>query len=214
MGSHSLLQGIFLTQGLNPGLLPCRQIHYCLSHKGSPSPHNRTHQNSVVQEVQCRGHGFNSWWGSWYLACFTANRIKQTHIKQKQCCNKSNKDFKYGRHSKKDPQNTLVTWNYFLMWVWVAKLHAVDWLCFVNGWMGESDSGKRTPDGGGWSTKEQARPTAQAHFRPLLASHLLTCHWVSSEPRGRKVYHVFCGWHSKDIWSRVWIPKAVKDWSQ
>ena len=26
MGSHSLLQGIFLTQGLNLGLLLCRQI--------------------------------------------------------------------------------------------------------------------------------------------------------------------------------------------
>ena len=27
---------IFLTQGLNPGLLHCRQILYCLSHQGSP----------------------------------------------------------------------------------------------------------------------------------------------------------------------------------
>ena len=36
MGSHSLLQGIFPTQGLNPGLLHCRQILYQLSHKGSP----------------------------------------------------------------------------------------------------------------------------------------------------------------------------------
>ena len=35
VGSHSLLQGIFLTQGLNRGLLYCRQILYCLSHKGS-----------------------------------------------------------------------------------------------------------------------------------------------------------------------------------
>ena len=36
MGSLSLLQGIFLTQGLNSGLLHCRQILYQLSHKGSP----------------------------------------------------------------------------------------------------------------------------------------------------------------------------------
>ena len=28
LGSHSLLQGIFLTQGLNPGLLHCRRILY------------------------------------------------------------------------------------------------------------------------------------------------------------------------------------------
>ena len=34
---HSLLQGIFLTQGLNPGLLHCRQILYHLSHQGNPS---------------------------------------------------------------------------------------------------------------------------------------------------------------------------------
>ena len=26
VGGHFLLQGIFLTQGSNPGLLPCRQI--------------------------------------------------------------------------------------------------------------------------------------------------------------------------------------------
>ena len=31
MGSHSLLQSIFLTRGLNPGLLHCRQILYCLT---------------------------------------------------------------------------------------------------------------------------------------------------------------------------------------
>ena len=33
VGSHSLLQGIFLTQGLNPGLLDCRQILYHMSHQ-------------------------------------------------------------------------------------------------------------------------------------------------------------------------------------
>ena len=33
--SLSLLQGIFPTQGSNPGLLNCRQILYQLSHKGS-----------------------------------------------------------------------------------------------------------------------------------------------------------------------------------
>ena len=37
MGSLSLLQGIFQTQGSNPGLLHCRRILYQLSHKGSSS---------------------------------------------------------------------------------------------------------------------------------------------------------------------------------
>ena len=36
VGSLSLLQGIFPTQGLNPVLLHCRQILYQLSHKGGP----------------------------------------------------------------------------------------------------------------------------------------------------------------------------------
>ena len=36
VGSHSLLQGIFPTQGSDPGLLPCRQILYHLSPQGSP----------------------------------------------------------------------------------------------------------------------------------------------------------------------------------
>ena len=33
---HTRLQGIFPTQGLNPGLLNCRWILYHLSHQGSP----------------------------------------------------------------------------------------------------------------------------------------------------------------------------------
>ena len=36
MGSLSFLQGIFPTQGSNPGLPHCRWIFYQLSHKGSP----------------------------------------------------------------------------------------------------------------------------------------------------------------------------------
>ena len=36
VGSLSFLQGIFPTQGSNPGLLHCRRVLYQLSHKGSP----------------------------------------------------------------------------------------------------------------------------------------------------------------------------------
>ena len=43
VGCHSLLQGIFLTQGSNPGLLHCRWTLYPLSHQmvegGSMPPH-------------------------------------------------------------------------------------------------------------------------------------------------------------------------------
>ena len=40
VASNSLLQNIFPTQGLNLGLLYCRQIPYCLSHQGSPGGPN------------------------------------------------------------------------------------------------------------------------------------------------------------------------------
>ena len=36
VGTHSLLQGVFLTQGLNLDLLHFRQILYHLSHQGTP----------------------------------------------------------------------------------------------------------------------------------------------------------------------------------
>ena len=39
MGCHCLLRGNFLTQGLNPDLLHCRQTLYRLSHKGSAMEH-------------------------------------------------------------------------------------------------------------------------------------------------------------------------------
>ena len=36
VGCHVVLQGVFPTQGLNPGLPHCRQILYQLSYQGSP----------------------------------------------------------------------------------------------------------------------------------------------------------------------------------
>ena len=36
VGCHALLQGIFPSQGLNPGLPHCQCILYCLRHQGSP----------------------------------------------------------------------------------------------------------------------------------------------------------------------------------
>ena len=70
VGSCSLLQGIFPTQGLNPGLPHCRPVLYQLSHKGSPrilewvavpfssgssQPRNRT-------EVSCIAGGLLTNW--------------------------------------------------------------------------------------------------------------------------------------------------------
>jgi len=50
VGSLSLLQGIFPTQGSNPGLSHCRQILYQLSHKGSPASH-MVRPNSLISQL-------------------------------------------------------------------------------------------------------------------------------------------------------------------
>ena len=49
VGCHALLQEIFPTQGLNPGLLLYRWILYCLSHQGSPHSVSWKH----IQQVTC-----------------------------------------------------------------------------------------------------------------------------------------------------------------
>ena len=48
-GLPFLLQGIFLTQGLNPGLLHCRQIPYCLNHQESTKKEGLPHSQSFEQ---------------------------------------------------------------------------------------------------------------------------------------------------------------------
>ena len=51
VGSHSLLQGIFLNQGSNPCLLHCRQILYCLTHKGSPKSSQHRLKNGINASI-------------------------------------------------------------------------------------------------------------------------------------------------------------------
>ena len=54
VGSLSLLQGIFRTQGLNPYLPHCRQILYQLSHKRSPFPGIYMGKNkTLIQKDTC-----------------------------------------------------------------------------------------------------------------------------------------------------------------
>ena len=57
--SHFLLQGIFPTQELNPGLLHCRQILYQLSYKESPRVHSSAGASQValvVKNLPARRH--------------------------------------------------------------------------------------------------------------------------------------------------------------
>ena len=49
VGSLSLLQGIFPTQGSNPGLPHCRRILYQLNHKGIPTYPEKT----IIQRDRC-----------------------------------------------------------------------------------------------------------------------------------------------------------------
>lgn len=101
------------------------------------------------------------------------------------------------------------------MLTWVALLHECS---LLNLWKGEKatqgkgNPGKSFHNGDEWSAKEQACPTAHAHFRPLLVSHLLTSHWSNGKARERKVHSAFCGRHCRDTQQRVWMQKGVKDW--
>ena len=64
VGCHFLLQGIFPTQGSNPGLSHCRQTLYPLSHQGSNLPRLKKKKNGgkkwsflwLVKEVRDLRH--------------------------------------------------------------------------------------------------------------------------------------------------------------
>ena len=58
VGCHSLLQGIFLTQGSNPGVQYCRQILYHLSLQGNQS--TSTLFKSSLSLVRVSGRAFNT----------------------------------------------------------------------------------------------------------------------------------------------------------
>ena len=90
VGSCSLLQGIFLTQGSNSGLPHCRQILYQLSHKGRPRileciAYSVSSQSSRPRKgtgVSCIAGGFFTSWATREALCIgrTMHRIKQKYI--------------------------------------------------------------------------------------------------------------------------------------
>ena len=65
MGCHSLLQGIFLTQRSNPGILHCRQTPYHLSHQGS-----QKYKNTVVYFCYLIQIFFNNSYSLYWLIFF------------------------------------------------------------------------------------------------------------------------------------------------
>ena len=54
VGCHAILQGIFLTQRSNPGVLHCRPILYHLSHQGSPNTTWETLKKNIFSWRQFR----------------------------------------------------------------------------------------------------------------------------------------------------------------
>ena len=93
VGCRSLLQGIVPTQGLNPGVLPCRQILYHLSHQGSPSikldPQYVTYldltlgfmQNKEQADTTVRWLGLTNTIGSYWSVTWSSCRYQQTEPK-------------------------------------------------------------------------------------------------------------------------------------
>ena len=57
VGCHALLQGIFPTQGSNPGLLYCRWILYHLRHQGSPYQSYLCHNSSRIKKKKKQKKG-------------------------------------------------------------------------------------------------------------------------------------------------------------
>ena len=91
VGSLSLLQEIFPTQGTNPGLLHCRRILYQLNHKGSPRklkwvaypfssgsspPKNQT-------RVSCIASGFFTNWAIREAQIVSKDGVNKSYIKTK-----------------------------------------------------------------------------------------------------------------------------------
>ena len=89
MGYHSLLQGIFLTQGLNPGLPHCRQILYHLSHQGSPFSAYDTYKSPIsLKPQQVSDPGVKSLMKhKWSCQPWSNNMVLQKALKAQWCQN-------------------------------------------------------------------------------------------------------------------------------
>ena len=90
VGCHSLLQGIFPTQGWNPGLLHCRQILYHPSYREDPIPFygiykcvSRNRKSRVTgAALPINGHRLTCWWGQvvwWTQAAQAGQQETSTH---------------------------------------------------------------------------------------------------------------------------------------
>ena len=85
VGSHSLLQGIFPTQGSNLGLLHCWQILYHLSYEGSPgSQYSWVLMRALF--LACKwANGFNHVFMLWGDRSLSSSPYKATNPIKKPC---------------------------------------------------------------------------------------------------------------------------------
>ena len=74
VGNLSLLQGIFPTQGSNPGLMHCRQMLYLLSHKGSPS--GETGESHLGTMLKVKERAYIGWWLSANESSLVAQKVE------------------------------------------------------------------------------------------------------------------------------------------
>ena len=76
LGCHALLQGLFQTHGLNPGLLHSRRILYHLNHQGYPGI------LSQVAYIFSRGSSWPRNWQNWVCTKALCTRIGKEKEKQ------------------------------------------------------------------------------------------------------------------------------------
>ena len=88
VGTLSLLQGIFPTEGSNPGLLHYRQIVYQLSHKGSPR---------ILEWVAYPFSSRSSWPRNWtQVSCIAGGFFTNWVIKEAPSCSRVSCYYVYG----------------------------------------------------------------------------------------------------------------------
>ena len=117
VGCHALLQGIFPTQGLDPGLPHCRWILYHLSHQGSP----------LFMWVE-------SYSMSLWLVYFTQHNILKVHL----CCNMFQNFLPFKADNiPLHVQSKLCLSIHWLKNTWVAYIFWLLWIMLLWTWVYE-----------------------------------------------------------------------------
>ena len=139
VGSCCLLQGIFPTQGLNPGLLHCRWILYQMSHtreaqefwsgyylfsRGSSQPRNLTGVSCIAGRVF-----INETWRKPFIHLFQWNSSNNYHC----CCNVSEA---LPSRDSNEPKPHGAPYFFKLLLIYISKystLFAENLLCLTHG---------------------------------------------------------------------------------